>query len=537
MTSVSPSSSSSSSSSSLAAIAPSEAEYSLRLGSPEAFAAARDCLSRGQYEEHVIEERLGLDSIFDVSRLCDGRKTLAGPVEDANAALIRLLIDGEPLQTSRAESLCGPAGIAALRELGVLVPAAGDASNLVAAALIAPVHGVWIAQDLPRRPTAAGTASTLPMARDVVFAAVTDLTGQFLRTLDFAPGARVLDLCAGTGVAALIAARNGASEAYATDITERSVYFERWNAALNGFSNVRGIRSDAWDALAGETFDRVYAHPPYVPALTHVYDYRDAGEDGEHVSRRIVQGLPAHLRPGGRAAITCALTDRRGASIEQRIREWLGDAAAEFDLVLLQQRDWDALHAFRNITRQKEGFAGAEPWLEHFHRLGIERFVLCSFELRRDAKGRPPITVRRRAGAHLDAAAVDYAYRWARHLSTGQSPETRLEGQRPRVLPGTQLRVGRRLDARGHWQEIGEAVVTDYPVAAAVDLPPGATKLLELCDGTRDVPTLHATLREAGVFGSNVTAADVAELTELLLSIGALEIPACPVPPRPGARG
>jgi hypothetical protein len=70
-----------------------------------------------------------------------------------------------------------------------------------------------------------------------------------------------------------------------------------------------------------------------------------------------------------------------------------------------------------------------------------------------------------------------------------------------------------------------------------VDLPPGATKLLELCDGTRDAPTLHATLREAGIFGSNVTVADVAELTELLLSIGALEIPACPVPPRPAARG
>jgi hypothetical protein len=315
------------------------------------------------------------------------------------------------------------------------------------------------------------------------------------------------------------------------------VYYEQWNAALNGFASFRAVRSDAWDALAGETFDRVYAHPPYVPALTHVYDYRDAGEDGEHVSRRIVQGLPAHLRPGGRCAMTCALTDRADAPIERRIREWLGDAAAEFDLVLFQRRDWDALHAFHSVTRQKERFAGVEAWLEHFHALRIERFVLCSFELRRDAAGRPPVTVRRRAGSRVDAAAVDYAYRWARRVAAegGGSAEKRLTGQRPRVVPGAQLRTSRRADERRTWHAVGATVVTDYPVAAAVDVPPAAPKLLELCDGTRDVGALHAALRKAGAVGAEVTAAHVAELVELLLSVGALEVAACPVPPRPAA--
>ena len=513
--------------------APSGADHTLRVGTAETFAAARACLEHGEFDQRVVLRRLGLESMFDFSRLCDGRKTLAGAVVDANAALIRLLLDGEPLNAGDAEALCGAEGIAALRELGVLVNDSADPSSLVATILLTPMQGVWIAQDLPRRAANTEAASAVSYARDVVFAAVTSLTGQFLRTLEFAPGARVLELCAGTGVAALLAARQNASEAWATDITDRSVYFEQWNAALNGFPNVRAIRSDAWNALEGETFDRVYAHPPYVPALTHVYDYRDAGEDGEHVSRRIVQGLPAHLRPGGRASITCALTDRTGAPIEQRIREWLGDASPEFDLVLLQRRDWDAMHAFRSITRQKESFAGAEAWLEHFTRLGIERFVLCSFELRRDAAGRAPITVRRRGGTHLDAAALDFAYRWARHVASGSSAEIRLSGQQPRVVPGTQLRTAWRADARAQWQAAGATVVTDYPITAAVDLPPGASQLLELCDGTRDAGALHAALRESGAVGPDVTVANVAELMELLLSVGALEMPACPVPPRP----
>jgi methylase of polypeptide subunit release factors len=514
-----------SSTSSLAHHSP-DADHTLRLASTETFAAARECLERAQFDERTVMSRIGIETMFDLSRLCDGRKTLAGAVEDANAALIRLLLDGETVNAARAEALCGEDGIAALRELGVLVSDAADATSLKATVLLTPLQGVWVAQDLPRRIWKTEAA----YARDVVFAAVTALTGQFLRTLDFAPGARVLELCAGTGVAALLAARHGASEAWATDITERSVHFERWNAALNGFSHVHAVCSDAWDALAGETFDRVYAHPPYVPALTHVYDYRDAGEDGEHVSRRIVQGLPAHLRPGGRASITCALTDRIDAPIERRIREWLGDASPEFDLLVLEQREWDALHAYRSITRQKEGFQGAEAWLEHFRRLGIERFVLCSFELRRDASGRAPITVRRRGALQLDAAAVDYAYRWARHVAAADSPETRLEGQLPRVVAGAQLRTSFRAGAGGEWRPNGATVVTEYPVAAAVDLPPGAPALLELCDGTRDVRALHAALRDAEIVGSEVTVANVAQLIELLLSIGALEVAACPVP-------
>jgi methylase of polypeptide subunit release factors len=509
-----------------------DAAYPIRLGPAETFAVARDCLERGQFEEGVVARRLGRETLFGVPRLCEGRTTLAGAVEDATAALVRLLIDGEPLPAARAESLCGAEGIAALRELGVLVPAPDDPSHLVATVLLAPALGVWVAQDTPPRP---GSAEAAAMARDVVFPALTELTGQFLGTLAYDSGARVLELCAGTGIAALIAACRGASEAWATDITERCVHFARWNAGLNGFAGTHAVRSDAWDALVGETFDRVYAHPPYVPALTHVYDYRDAGEDGEHVSRRIVQGLPAHLRPGGRATITCALTDRTGAPIEQRIREWLGDAASEFDLVLLQRRDWDALHAFRSVTRQKESYAGAEAWLEHFQKLGIERFVLCAFELRREAAGRRPVTVRRRAGAQVDAAALDWAHRWARHVAAGGSAEKRLTGQRPRVVPDAQLRTSRRADERRNWHTVGATVVTDYPVAAAVDVPPAAPKLLELCDGTRDVGALHAALRKAGVVGSDVTAGNVAELVELLLSVGALEVPACPVPPRPTA--
>ncbi|HEY4306707.1 MAG TPA: methyltransferase [Gemmatimonadaceae bacterium] len=520
---------SSSSTQSPLAGAASDADYPLRFASRETFAAVRELFKRTQFDEAVVAARFGRATLFDFARLCDGRKTLGGEVDDANGALVRLLLDGEPLSAARADELCGASDISALRAIGVLTADPADASMLVATVLLSPTQGVWVAQDIPPRRHGEVSAAEASMTRDVVFPAVTDLTGQFVRTLAFEPGTRALELCAGTGVAALMAVHHGAAEGWTTDITERSVYFERWNAALNGFDNVHAVRSDAWDGLDGETFDRIYAHPPYIATLTHLYDYRDAGEDGEHVSRRIVQGLPAHLRPGGRATITCALTDRVDAPIEKRIREWLGDDSDDFDLVLFQRREWDAMHAFRSATRQKDSFKGAEAWLEHFRRLGIERFVLCSFELRRDPLERAPITVRRRAGANLDAAAIDFVYRWTFYVAAGRSPESRLAGQRPRLVPGAQLRTAWRVDADREWNIAGSTVATDYPVVAAIDVPPGVPKLLELCDGSRDVVALHKELQDAGEVSNEVTVANVAGLVELLASIGALELPACPL--------
>ncbi|MBV9879085.1 MAG: methyltransferase [Gemmatirosa sp.] len=510
----------------------STSDYPIHLGPADEFAAARALLTLARYDEPTVARRLGGTTLFGFPRLSDGRKTVGGAVEDANAALIRLLLDGETLPATLLRELWGDVGADALESLGVVVPDAADASLRRATVMLSPVSGVWVAQDLP--PHGPHPDPSL-VPRDFVFPALSSLTQEFLAAVDDAPGQRVLELCAGAGLGALRAVRRGAAEAWATDITGRSAHFACWNAALNGLDAVHAVVSDVWEGLAGETFDRVMAHPPYVPALAHVFDFRDAGADGEQVTRRIVEGLPAHLRDGGRCAITAALTDRRGDPVEHRIRTWLGDAEAEFDLVVLQRRDWDVLHSYRNVSGQKRGYVNAEAWLTHFESLDIEQFVLCAFELRRDAKGRAPITLRRRAGKVLDAAAMDFQFRWGRLLERPGTPLDRVAGLRPRVVPGTQVLVTLRADDDRDWHTVGATVETDYPAQGAVPAPALAPTLLELCDGTRDVAALLAGLRDAGLVTDEVSPADVAPLVELMLTAGTLEVEECPVPKRPAA--
>lgn len=506
-------------------------DYPLLLGSAEQFAAAREVLVRAQFNERTVAHRLGGPSLTGVPRLIDGRKTLDGPVQDANAALIRLYIDGEPLTDAVVREYLGGEGVSALGALGLLAPAPDDQSVLAPTVTLMPLDGMWLASDLLPR-TGSGAEST---RQDFVYSAGNELTGSFLAVIPRAPGARVVELCAGTGVAAIRAARDGAASAVASDITARCAHFARFNARLNALDDrVAVLVSDVWDAFGDEQFDLIVAHPPYVPALSHRFDFRDAGGDGEHVTRRIIEGAPAHLARGGRLIFRAALSDRRGASIADRIRAWLGDASAEFDLVQVESFEYGLLDAYKGVTKGGRDYVDCERWLRHFQALEIERFAVCFVELRREAFGRAPITERRTMGADLSPLVADWHFRFARFLQEGgESATARMAGQRPRVPAMVRAAVHLESLADGGWQTVGATVESKWPAHGVVKAPPVAPTLLELCDGSRDAGGVLAGLRESGLVTDEVGLEEVSLLMEVLATAGALELPACPHPPRP----
>ncbi|MFE9045399.1 HemK2/MTQ2 family protein methyltransferase [Streptomyces sp. NPDC012421] len=116
-------------------------------------------------------------------------------------------------------------------------------------------------------------------------------------------GARTLDLCTGTGVLAIAAARRGA-RATAADIAAPAVKAARRNARLHGCP-VRVLRGDLAAPVVGERFDLVTANPPYVPAPEAAPPRAgparawDAGHDGRLLLDRICLAAPVVLAPHG----------------------------------------------------------------------------------------------------------------------------------------------------------------------------------------------------------------------------------------------
>jgi release factor glutamine methyltransferase len=116
------------------------------------------------------------------------------------------------------------------------------------------------------------------------------------------PGARVLDLCSGSGALAIRAARR--ADTTAVDVSRRAVATIRLNARLNGVK-VRALRGDLFDAVPGEQFNAIVSNPPYVPAVSDELPTRgrarawDAGRSGRALLDRICEQAPRHLRPDG----------------------------------------------------------------------------------------------------------------------------------------------------------------------------------------------------------------------------------------------
>ena len=130
----------------------------------------------------------------------------------------------------------------------------------------------------------------------------------FCRSLRVVPGERVLEIGAGLGLAAVLAARAGA-RVVATDVVPEAVEATRANARRNGVEiDVR--LGDCYAPVHGERFDLICTNPPQMPTppgreradATALAD--NGGADGWAILDRVIEGAPDHLRPEGRLVFT-----------------------------------------------------------------------------------------------------------------------------------------------------------------------------------------------------------------------------------------
>jgi carbamoyltransferase len=145
-------------------------------------------------------------------------------------------------------------------------------------------------------------------------------------------GGRVLDLCTGSGLHAILATRR-AKYVVGVDINSRAVNFARFNAALNGVGTKVDFRCgnlyDPLGQVAGDDnrFDLILANPPFIPSSNNGADrllFQDAGPAGDEILAPILKGLLIHMKPRGMALIISLFVDTKRARAETSIRRWIG---------------------------------------------------------------------------------------------------------------------------------------------------------------------------------------------------------------------
>lgn len=489
----------------------------LHLGGPEEFAVARDFFQRAEFNDVKLCHSLALEDMSDLGRIVWADAKLDA-LADSLRWCLQIFVRGLAVDETESRSVCGDRVFVALQALGLLRAATKNPAVVVCPVWLYPAAGFVVATD--RREDPEGAAFTPP--QDIVFPAIYAGTLRFLRLLPETCAGDALDLCGGSGIGALHLARTVRTVVTA-DLTERSAFFAEFNARLNGAS-VQSVCGDLYAPVAGRQFDLITAHPPFVPATRTNMVYRDGGETGEEVTRRTIEELSGYLRPGGTCVILCVARDTKEQALEQRVRDWLGAAQNEFDIVFGLEKVLSVEDVVDSLRQrgQQISVAEAKALSVRLHSLGTRQFVYGALVLHRCVASAPSKPFR--IGLTPKGGAADFArlLAWRRHA---RQPgfAVWLNQSRPHFAPRLQLTARHAVHA-------GELVPAEFVFSiengfeAALRPDAWVVPLLARLNGNYSVQEVFASAQQAAELPDGFRLEDFTGLVGSMIERGFLQV-------------
>jgi methylase of polypeptide subunit release factors len=361
---------------------------------------------------------------------------------------------------------------------------------------------------------------------DIVFSGHNPLTREFLRLLPKTRVERVLDLCSGTGVGAIVMERF-ASAVVAVDVTERCTVFAEFNKWLNTSTRVEIRRGDLYEPVSEERFDRIIAHPPYVPASAQSLIYRDGGETGDVLLQRIVAGLPQRLSPAGTFHALSIGMDAAGASFESRVRGWLGDASAEFDVVFALGSRMSPEEFARSLAMRRQG--SPEEFTQRmdlFTKLAVTDVVYGALVVRRFDRSTGSAQTRRVfASGNTTADSFLWLLDWFDRMRRPDFAETLL-GSRPLLSSGSQLHVDYRVRDGRFNPETFRLLDESASFRVQLETEGWVVALLNAFNGERTVMDIYRQAEGGKALPDGFGERDVVGMISLMLERGFLRLSA-----------
>ncbi|MCI0626141.1 MAG: methyltransferase [Acidobacteria bacterium] len=488
-------------------------ELPLKLGTPQAFARIQSFLRDAGYTEANLCRLLGIERICDFEQVDLNRLSRDTGESPLLSLLTRVFFLLREAPGSEIVSHIPADVLGSMQALDLLV-SGDEKSTFESRVWLYPMEGLLLASDRNKN---------LP---DAVFPAISPLSYRFLKRMGRSPAARALDLCSGSGVAALTLSQH-CERVVASDVSVRAIHFARFNCQLNDRSNVAVLESDFYASLGGESFDRIVAHPPYVPSLSNAVVWRDGGATGEEPIRRIVEGLPQYLRSGGAFYAACGGFDTKENTFEQRVRSWLGSANGEFDVLFAVEFDkspWQ-LAVNRSPNPAPDFPENRQLLLERFSEIGALNFVAGALVIERKLGTQPhrqPLTLRTQLSPLTDGACFDSFLGWWRWVCRPEAPQE-LAQLKPRL--GSTLRVNiTHVVNEQELLPIAFVVESLRPFHAETKVDPEIVQVLLRCDGKTSLVELFEMARAASLVPERFTLVDFLKFGAKMIERGYLEI-------------
>ena len=499
-----------------------DAALSPRTGSQADLAALRDLFGRARFTEQDLCSRLKVRFVHEADSRAARIRLAAFDQSDVLGVLIRLLVLGRPIPISTFEASFSDSERAAL--VGTRLVRLDDHEGARASCPVRMVtlttSGRSLTLACDREIGLEGAPVALPP--DVVFPPHSMLTRQFLSVLPLPQEGAMLDLCTGSGVAALLSGHR-ARRVVAIDIAGRSTAFARFNAWLNAMPQLEVIEGDLYKPLGDERFQWVLAHPPYVPTFRPTAIFRDGGELGDAVVRQIAEGLARHLEVGGTLYMVCLGMDTGEGLFEERVRRWMGPQGKAFDIIFATAQV-KTVEAFSETLA--EGAIYADPDEQErrralFRTHGVTGVVHGALVARRLAEGAQGETHRVKVDPATTAASFDWLFGW---LAAGRAPAfaDRLLARRPKLLDGTTLDVSNVVEKGDVGPRTFRLGNRGRPFPATIETDPWVIRLVMSLDGRVSLAEALTRARDEGHLPDGFQTSDAERVIRYLIERGIL---------------
>jgi methylase of polypeptide subunit release factors len=489
-------------------------EPPLRLGTREDFAQVFSALTAAGFDEATVCRTLKIEEIAGLNSV-----ESADILESAPALLalfIKLFLFVDLVPRAEVESVLDRATLDALLALDLLRIGDYGEDQYYTPVFVYPVAGLIVASDRHTSPD--GSPFTPP--EDVVFPAIFVGTLRFLRIIPKSPCDEAIDLCSGSGVGALVMSKH-VQRVIASDITTRAAHFARFNSMLNDCHNIEPVIGDLFSAVAGRTFDRITAHPPYMPTFRPVALWRDGGETGEALLIRIIKELPRYLRPGATSYIVTIGLDTEAGPFEERVRRWLGPTEKEFDIIFAFGNEVTAEEIVKGIGKRdaKAAPEDLERLQQAFKREQTVKIIYGALAIhRRVDVSAQPWTVRTRLSTATTGADFEWAFEWHRQRQRADFLHV-LAGAKPCLSPHLRVRAT-HVVFEGNLVPTEFILESDKPFISAMKLDGPTVPIIARFDGQITPAELYQTASEELEEGVNQE--DFLKLVAVLVDRGYL---------------
>jgi methylase of polypeptide subunit release factors len=330
----------------------------------------------------------------------------------------------------------------------------------------------------------------------------------------------MLDLGIGSGVQAMRAA-NRVERVVGADLNPRALAFARFNAALNGVSNLE-LRLGSWlEPVQGDRFDLVLANLPFIIGPDFDLLYRNPGDTEGETFGALLKALPDVLTDGGIAQAFCHWPIRSGQTWVDPLREWTEgiDHRAVFVRIIVDDIAQYSARSVRMKDNDHELYRETVGrWLRHFTAIGIEAMGFGMVAIQRR-----PGPVRRLGVAALSDHRGDAAGAHVRRLLEAADRTAVLEDERTALAQRVSLLDGHELGTTAVYHEgtyaMGERVLIMDPkglLGLSVQVPAGVVEVLRACGPERTLgEVVQDAAQRSGVNRDTIAQASLAAVREL----------------------